>query len=153
MWRRRPLPRLDHWLNLFGEDEPNPTAAVQPRLMCRGPCCVSFTDGGTIMNKIVTAALVGCIFIGGAGAAAAQPYHDAHGRYAHDNGYHNGWRNDWRRGARMDNDAWRRGARVDWRRHHLRAPPRGYEWREVDGRYVMAAVANGLIADIILNAR
>jgi Ni/Co efflux regulator RcnB len=54
--------------------------------------------------------------------------------------------------VRMDNDSWRRGAQVDWRRHRLRAPPRGYEWREANGRYVMAAVATGLIADIILNA-
>jgi hypothetical protein len=32
--------------------------------------------------------------------------------------------------------------RLDWRRHHLRRPPRGYEWREVDGNYVLAAAAS-----------
>jgi Ni/Co efflux regulator RcnB len=49
----------------------------------------------------------------------------------------------------MDHDHWRHAQRVDWRHHHLRAPPRGYEWREVDGNYVLAAAATGLIASII----
>lgn len=60
---------------------------------------------------------------------------------------------DWRRGHRMRHDDWSRGQRVDWHRHHLRRPPRGYEWREVDGNYVLAAVATGLIASIIANSR
>ncbi len=57
--------------------------------------------------------------------------------------------NDWRKGSRMNHDDWNRGERVDYRRYHLNAPPRGYEWREVDGNYVMAAVATGLIASVI----
>jgi Ni/Co efflux regulator RcnB len=113
------------------------------------------------MNKVLTAAMVGSLFLGGASAAFAQPRYDQGQHYdqgrQYDQGRHydhsNGWNNDWRRGGRMDNDAWNRGARVDWRRHHLRNPPRGYEWREVNGRYVLAAAATGLIADIILNAR
>jgi len=60
---------------------------------------------------------------------------------------------DWRRGHRMRHEDWARGQRVDWHRHHLRRPPRGYEWREVDGNYVLAAVATGLIASIIANSR
>jgi len=38
----------------------------------------------------------------------------------------------------------------DWRRHGLRAPPRGYRWQKVDNQYVLAAVATGLIASVIL---
>jgi Ni/Co efflux regulator RcnB len=38
---------------------------------------------------------------------------------------------------------------VDYRARHLRAPPRGYEWRQVNGQYVLAAAATGLIASII----
>jgi Ni/Co efflux regulator RcnB len=57
---------------------------------------------------------------------------------------------DWRAGGHIARDDWGRGAHVDYRTHHLRRPPRGYEWREVDGNYVMAAVATGLIASIIL---
>jgi Ni/Co efflux regulator RcnB len=115
------------------------------------------------MKKHLTAALAATLLFGGAGAALAQPHWD---RGHHDNGrhegwdrgrYHNGydynrgWRPEWRRGARMDYGYWSRGSRIDWRRHHLRRPPYGYEWREVDGNYVLAAVATGLIADLIMN--
>lgn len=55
----------------------------------------------------------------------------------------------WRKGDRIDRNQWRRYKSVDWRRHHLRAPPRGYEWREVNGQYVLAAAATGLVAAII----
>jgi Ni/Co efflux regulator RcnB len=44
-----------------------------------------------------------------------------------------------------------RGARVDWRAHRLRHPPRGYEWRDVDGNCVLAAAATGIIASLIAN--
>ncbi len=71
----------------------------------------------------------------------------------HDNGYHNGWRDrsDWRRGGYVGRYDWDRGRHVDYRYYHLRRPPYGYEWREVNGNYVLAAVASGLIASIILN--
>lgn len=97
------------------------------------------------------------------GAAMAQPY--GHDNDRHDHGQneqgrdqnrdHGGYvhHNDWRRGHRMGHDDWQRGERVDWRSHHLRHPPRGYEWREVDGNYVLAAAATGLIASIIANSR
>ncbi len=78
------------------------------------------------------------------GITFAQNRHDGH-RDNHRYVRHN----DWRRGSRMNHDDWNRGERVDYRRYHLHAPPRGYEWREVDGNYVMAAVATGLIASVI----
>ena len=93
------------------------------------------------MKTLIAASLAACMVLGGAGAAAARPHDD------------NGWNNSWRRGGHIDRTAWGRSARVDWRAHHLRAPPHGYEWREVNGRYVLAAVATGVIADIILNSR
>ena len=40
---------------------------------------------------------------------------------------------------------------MDYRERHLRAPPRGYEWREVNGSLILGAIATGVIADIILN--
>jgi Ni/Co efflux regulator RcnB len=66
-----------------------------------------------------------------------------------------GWvdRSDYRQGGRIAQNDWRRGRVVDYRTHHLRAPPAGYEWRQVDGRYVMAAVATGVIASIILSGQ
>lgn len=57
----------------------------------------------------------------------------------------------WQRGERMGDNDWNRAERIDYRRHHLRKPPRGYEWRRSNGQYVLAAVATGVIAAIILN--
>lgn len=124
------------------------------------------------MKKILTAAMAGALMLSGAGVAAAQGWdHDRGDRHdggwqnsdrgdRHDNGWHRGWdrdhggwRSEWRRGYRMDHDYWNRGRRIDWRYYHLRRPPAGYEWREVNGNYVLAAVATGLIADLIMNSR
>ncbi len=58
---------------------------------------------------------------------------------------------DWRSGGHMAHADWDHGQRLDYRHYHLRKPPRGYEWRNVGGKYVLAAVATGLIADIVLN--
>ena len=80
---------------------------------------------------------------------------------------HSGWRpprppgagggyvyhNDWRRGRRMPMDYWGRGVVItDYHRYHLVQPPYGYEWRYIDGNYVLAAVATGLIASILIAA-
>jgi Ni/Co efflux regulator RcnB len=39
----------------------------------------------------------------------------------------------------------------NWREHRLRPPPRGYQWVQTGGDYVLAAIATGLIADLIIN--
>lgn len=62
-----------------------------------------------------------------------------------------------------DNPHWSRGDRLpteyrnnnqyvvsDWKNNHLRKPPRGYHWVQANNQYVLAAVATGLIADIIM---
>jgi Ni/Co efflux regulator RcnB len=132
--------------------------------------------------KPIAAILSLSLLAGAAGAAFAQPANDPHrpgrppvqeqhgqenrgqenhgqenhgqpNRYAE---YHHADRDNehpnWRQGQRMDRGDWNRGQRVDYRENHLRQPPRGYEWREVDGRLILAAVATGLIADILLSA-
>jgi Ni/Co efflux regulator RcnB len=53
-------------------------------------------------------------------------------------------------GAKMRDEDWKRGEHIDYRERHLRAPPAGYEWREVDGNYVLAAIATGLIASVVV---
>ncbi len=124
------------------------------------------------MKRLLAALAIGTLMgtTAIATGADAQGYHhdrghhdryDRHDRYDHrDNrgrgynaGYHNGWRDrsDWRRGGYVSYNDWHRGYVVDYRSHHLRAPPRGYEWRRVNNNYVLAAVATGLIASIILN--
>jgi Ni/Co efflux regulator RcnB len=57
--------------------------------------------------------------------------------------------NEWKKGAHMQQQDWGRGEPVDYRANHLNAPRRGYEWRRVDGNYVMAAVATGVIFSVI----
>jgi Ni/Co efflux regulator RcnB len=57
-----------------------------------------------------------------------------------------------RRGGHLQKD--HRGDYVsDYKRHGLHAPKRGQQWRKVDNRYVLIAVATGLIADVVLNGR
>jgi Ni/Co efflux regulator RcnB len=71
-------------------------------------------------------------------------------------GHHEGHQyvhhNEWRKGAKMRDEDWKRGEHVDYRERHLRAPPAGYEWRQVDGNYVLAAVATGVIASVVVAA-
>lgn len=95
-----------------------------------------------IIRKICAVSTI-AVFLAG-GVAVAQDHHDDH----HDN--HTYVRhNEWKKGARMNHDDWNRGEKVDYRHYHLHAPPRGYEWREVDGNYVMAAIATGVIASVV----
>ena len=70
------------------------------------------------------------------------------GREHHDHPYVR--HDDWRRGQHLRHEDWDRGERIDYRYYHLRRPPSGYEWREVDGNYVLAAVATGVIASVIV---
>lgn len=59
---------------------------------------------------------------------------------------------DWHRGDRLPNEYRDRNYVVDdWREHGLRQPPHGYHWVGVDGDYVLAAVATGVIANILLS--
>jgi len=91
-----------------------------------------------------------------------------------DNGRHNGYyyNNRWsygpppaayygRPGFRPGYTAWRRGAYLpsyyrdrgyivnDYYRYSLRQPPRGYYWYRTGNDYVLAAIATGLIFDVI----
>lgn len=37
----------------------------------------------------------------------------------------------------------------DWRMHRLYAPPRGYQWIQYGGDYLLIAIGTGLIANIV----
>jgi Ni/Co efflux regulator RcnB len=74
--------------------------------------------------------------------ARAQSHHEDHGP-SHP---------EWHKGAHIQQEDWNRGQHVDYHAHHLRTPPHGYEWRQVDGKYVLAAAATGLIASVIIAA-
>jgi Ni/Co efflux regulator RcnB len=72
----------------------------------------------------------------GAQAALADDHHDAAPHH------------DWHKGGRIEQSDWNRGQHVDYKAHHLRRPGRGQEWRQVDGNYVLAAAATGLIVGL-----
>jgi Ni/Co efflux regulator RcnB len=72
--------------------------------------------------------------------ALADDHHDNH-QYVH--------HEEWKKGAKMRDEDWKRGEHIDYKSQHLRAPPHGYEWRQVDGNYVLAAVATGVIASVV----
>ena len=84
-------------------------------------------------------------------ASFAQDHHDDHPADHHDD--HGGGyvrHDEWKKGYKMPAADWGRGQRVDYRTYHLSAPPRGYEWRSVDGNYVLAGIATGLVASAIV---
>ena len=93
------------------------------------------------MNRIRKAIALSTLTMTLAGSYAfAQDHHD-HPYVRHE---------EWKKGARMNHDDWARGERIDYHHYHLQAPPRGYEWREVDGNYVLAAIATGVIATAVV---
>ncbi|MDB5819260.1 MAG: hypothetical protein JWQ11_2900 [Rhizobacter sp.] len=57
-----------------------------------------------------------------------------------------------RRGGRLPDEYRSRQYVVDdWRGHRLSAPPRGYHWVQTGSDYVLAAIATGIIANILIN--
>ena len=84
------------------------------------------------------------------GTMLAQDHHDDHDRDHHDEHRQYVRHEEWRKGEHIRHEDWDRGERVDYRHYHLRRPPRGYEWRAVDGNYVLAAVATGVIASVVV---
>jgi Ni/Co efflux regulator RcnB len=98
------------------------------------------------MNAFCRALAVSTLALTLTGSVAiAQDHHDDHHQQyvKHE---------EWKKGAKIRNEDWSRGEQVDWHSHHLRRPPAGYEWRQVDGNYVLAAVATGVIASVIANS-
>ena len=98
-------------------------------------------------RNLILGALVAA-FLAMPGLTIAQGDYD-HGR-AHEergagpHGYH--------RGDRLRAEDHRRSYVVnDWHSRHLRKPPRGYHWVRSGDDYVLAAIATGIIADILLN--
>jgi Ni/Co efflux regulator RcnB len=74
------------------------------------------------------------------GVALAQDHHDNHTYVEH---------KEWKRGAAIRHEDWDRGDRVDYHQYHLHAPPPGYEWRTVDGQYVLANSSSFQIRTVV----
>lgn len=103
-----------------------------------------------IRNTIAVSTLAAFMFTSGLAFAQHDDHHDHHQDHYQDHHQRYVHHKDWRRGAHMRREDWNRGERIDYRHYHLHAPPRGYEWREVDGNYVLAAIATGVIASVIV---
>jgi Ni/Co efflux regulator RcnB len=71
----------------------------------------------------------------------SQDHQQEHQRYVH--------HPEWKTGAHIQHEDWDRGEQVDWRAHHLKRPRKGYEWREIDGNYVLAT-SDGVIASVVV---
>ncbi|MFM0225324.1 RcnB family protein [Paraburkholderia dipogonis] len=130
------------------------------------------------MKSRIIAPLLIASLLGTSAAAFAQPHHDDHGGgqpshggpnpghgTPHGKGHgpapHDASRggpggpiphNDWHKGERLPAEYRDRNYVVDdWHGHGLQAPPRGYQWVGVNGDYVLAAIATGVIANVLLS--
>src|ERR1700733_956933 len=72
--------------------------------------------------------------------ALAQDHHDNHQYVEH---------KEWKRGAPIRHEDWDRGDKVDYHQNRLNAPPRGYEWRMVNGNYVLANSSSFQIRTVV----
>ena len=99
------------------------------------------------LNRTLIVSAVGLTLTGG--SLLAQ---DGHDDRDHRDAHHQQYVRhvEWKKGEHIRHEDWDRGEQVDYRQYHLRRPPRGYEWREVDGNYVLAAVATGVIVSTIV---
>ena len=114
-------------------------------------------------NWLFASGVAALMIAGAPAAAAAQDRHDASQqetmRSERRDGDHQGWGADrgqdhaYRRGERMGYNDWSAAPVVDYRSRHLRRPKRGYEWREHNGRYILAEIATGAIASVVLGRR
>src|SRR5580658_4542427 len=98
------------------------------------------TSPGGSMRTALVASFLFAFALANANTQAFADEHDNH-QYVH--------HEEWKKGAKMRDEDWKRGEHIDYREHHLRAPPHGYEWRAVDGNYVLAAVTTGVIASVV----
>lgn len=131
------------------------------------------------MKKNIVLSVLIAAYVAAIAPVSAQEHHDDHG-YQHDdrghdhydgdhgdrrndrNDYHPVENHDRDRGAGPRHDMYKGGHLPpeyrskqyvvdDWRGHHLSAPPRGYHWVQTGNDYVLAAVATGVIASLLLN--
>ncbi|MGO4222324.1 RcnB family protein [Lysobacter sp. TAF61] len=116
------------------------------------------------MKRLLSVLMIGFVFLAPVAATAHgkgrhgddrhhhddrdDDHHDHH--HDHDRGNHRGHhKQDYRRGVVYVE---RRVYVDDYTRYHLHEPPRGHRWvRSDDGKYILIAVATGIIADVLLH--
>jgi hypothetical protein len=122
-----------------GRLQANPPAIpASHKLYFRGDCMTKLYRFLAVTT--VSASLLGPM-------SFAQDHHDDRQDAHHDEYVRH---DEWKKGYHMKQEDWHRAQPVDYRHYHLSPPPRGYEWRSVDGNYVLAAVATGVIASVVV---
>jgi Ni/Co efflux regulator RcnB len=101
------------------------------------------------MKRILAGALALSLMAGSAAIAAPNDRHDNNDR--NDRGHNNHVQpaHHWKHGERLPSNYRTRDHYVDYRAHHLRQPPRGYQWVRADDNYALVALTSGLISEII----
>ena len=75
-----------------------------------------------------------------------QDHHDqAQPQDRHDNGTYR-QHDEWKKGAHIPQEDWNRGDKLDYQANHLRRPPEGHEWRQIDGNYVLATHDGAIVS-------
>lgn len=99
------------------------------------------------MNKFCNAVVLTLLSasLAGGSAYAQEDHHDRD----KDN-HHYVEHKEWKKGEHIKHEDWDRGEKVDYRQYHLNAPPHGYEWRLVDGNYVLVNIGNFQIRTIVV---
>lgn len=100
------------------------------------------------LHTVLALAVLSTSLMGGVAFAQDQDHHDNNTAEHRDNHTYVEHK-DWKRGSRIQHEDWDRGDKVDYRQEHLSAPPRGYEWRMVDGNYVLANSSTFTIRTVI----
>ncbi len=99
------------------------------------------------MNRIrKVLALSALASVLGTGVGYAQEHHDDRGHDNHQYVRHNEWKKGYHC-ARKTGIAANESTTASI---ICAAPPGGYEWRMVDGNYVLAAIATGVISSVIV---
>jgi len=92
------------------------------------------------LHTVLALTILSTSLLGGTAFAQDRDHHDNHAYVEH---------KEWRRGAAIRHEDWDRAEHVDWHQYHLSAPPRGYEWRMIDGQYVLVNSSNFQIRTVI----
>lgn len=108
------------------------------------------------MKRLLLVASIALLLTSAPALADKKHGHGGHGRghseAGHPPGKHKGWHKNYRRGEKIEVVYLAPRYYVDYHQHHLAPPPPGHRWvRHPDGRYLMVAVATGIIADILLH--
>lgn len=107
------------------------------------------------MKRLLLAVSFAALLLSSTAVLAGGKGHGGHGNghgNDHGNPGHGGTPPGLRKGGKIDVVYLQPKYYVDYHDHHLAAPPPGHRWvRDPDGRYILVAVATGIIADILLH--